>query len=167
MPSVAADIVLFGPPKATIVDGLRAHRLTQATTLQEVADLSPEIAARVRGVGVAGLVRMDRAMFARFPMLEIVATFGVGYDHIDTGCARERGIIVTNTPDVLTEETADTALALLLLHRARSHQWRTLPARRRMAQEAVSAEQGDLARAAVGMVGMGRIGQRSRAGSKR
>lgn len=159
MPTDAVDIVLFGPNKPTIVNGLKAHRVTQATTLQEVADLSSEIAAKVRGVGVAGLVKMDRAMFARFPRLEIVSTFGVGYDHIDTSCARERGIVVTNTPDVLTEETADTALALLLNtvrdfinaeRYLREGEW---------LKKSYPLSKGTLRDRTVGIVGMGRIGQ--------
>ena len=113
----------------------------------------------MRGVGVAGLVRMDRAMFARFPKLEIVATFGVGYDHIDANYARERGIIVTNTPDVLTEETADTALALLL------NTVRDFINAERYLRDGKWLEKGfPLSKATmrdrtVGMVGMGRIGQ--------
>jgi lactate dehydrogenase-like 2-hydroxyacid dehydrogenase len=51
---------------------------------------------------------------SRFPNLKIVASFGVGYDHIDARWAGDHGIVVTNTPDVLNEEVADTALGLLL-----------------------------------------------------
>ena len=50
-----------------------------------------------------------------FPRLEIVANFGVGYDLVDAAWAGQHGVIVTNTPDVLTEEVADTALGLLLM----------------------------------------------------
>ena len=59
-------------------------------------------------------MRGDKATLSRFPKLEIVASFGVGYDHIDAAYAREHNIIVTNTPDVLTEEVADIALGLLI-----------------------------------------------------
>ena len=48
------------------------------------------------------------------PRLDIIANFGVGYDTIDIPVAAKRGVVITNTPDVLTEEVADTALALLL-----------------------------------------------------
>jgi lactate dehydrogenase-like 2-hydroxyacid dehydrogenase len=48
------------------------------------------------------------------PNLEIIANFGVGYDNVDAAEAARRGIVVTNTPDVLNEEVADTALGLLL-----------------------------------------------------
>src|SRR5207245_11232054 len=46
--------------------------------------------------------------------LEIIASFGVGYDHVDSTYAREHDIVVTNTPDVLTEEVADVAMGLLI-----------------------------------------------------
>ena len=67
-------------------------------------------------IAVTGAPEQDRwrDMMARLPKLEIVSTFGVGYDHIDIKWAGEHGITVTNTPDVLNEEVADTALGLLL-----------------------------------------------------
>lgn len=58
--------------------------------------------------------RIDAALIAAAPRLRIVANLGVGYDNIDVPAARERGIIVTNTPGALTETTADLTLALLL-----------------------------------------------------
>lgn len=71
--------------------------------------------AEVRGVAMAGNHRrMDGALMDQLPSLEIIANFGVGYDSIDAAAAAKRGIIVTNTPDVLTEEVADLALGLLL-----------------------------------------------------
>lgn len=71
--------------------------------------------AEVRGVAMAGNHRrMDGALMDQLPRLEIIANFGVGYDSIDAAAAAKRGIIVTNTPDVLTEEVADLALGLLL-----------------------------------------------------
>ena len=69
----------------------------------------------MRAIAVSGTEqRVDGAFMSRFPKLEIVSSFGVGYDHIDAKWAGEHGIIVTNTPDVLNEEVADTALGLLL-----------------------------------------------------
>ena len=57
---------------------------------------------------------IDATFLARFPKLEFVANLGVGYDNIDVEACAARGVVVTNTPDVLTEETADTAFGLLL-----------------------------------------------------
>ena len=59
-------------------------------------------------------VRADARTLAKFPKLEIVASFGVGYDHVDAAYARDHNIMVTNTPDVLTEEVADLAMGLLI-----------------------------------------------------
>lgn len=57
---------------------------------------------------------VDSQLMDRLPNLEIISNFGVGYDSIDVSAAKERGIRVTNTPDVLTEDVADLAIALLL-----------------------------------------------------
>ena len=54
------------------------------------------------------------AFMARFPKLELVATMGAGYEHIDVGHAAAQGVCVTNTPDAVTEDTADCAFALVL-----------------------------------------------------
>jgi lactate dehydrogenase-like 2-hydroxyacid dehydrogenase len=50
----------------------------------------------------------------RLPRLEIIANYGVGYDTVDAAEAGRRGIVVSNTPDVLTEEVADLAIGLML-----------------------------------------------------
>lgn len=58
--------------------------------------------------------RVGESEFAGLPSIRVVANYGVGYDNIDLAAAARRGIVVTNTPDVLTDATADLALALLL-----------------------------------------------------
>lgn len=68
--------------------------------------------AAVRGVALRG--GMTPAKLALLPNAEIVASFGVGYDGIDAADAAEKGVAVANTPDVLNDEVADTAVALLL-----------------------------------------------------
>ena len=94
-----------------------------------------------------------------FPKLEIVSSFGVGYDHVDANYAREHNIVVTNTPDVLTEEVADIAMGLLIAtlrefvkadRYLRSGLWTT---------QNFPLSVGSLRDRKVGMVGMGRIGQ--------
>ena len=98
-------------------------------------------------------------MMALFPKLEIVSSFGVGYDHVDANYAREHNIVVTNTPDVLTEEVADIAMGLLIAtlrefvkadRYLRSGLWMT---------QQFPLSVGSLRDRKVGMVGMGRIGQ--------
>src|SRR2546429_10023449 len=108
---------------------------------------------------VAGQGPVDGALMARFPKLESVSSFGVGYDHIDAKWAGAHGVMVTNTPDVLTEEVADTALGLLL------STVRELPQAERYLRAGKWAS-GDyrlsnatLRDRTVGIVGLGRIGK--------
>ncbi|MBX9760200.1 MAG: 2-hydroxyacid dehydrogenase [Beijerinckiaceae bacterium] len=96
----------------------RVHRLYAA---QDRDAMLRPIASSVRAIatGVPILTQdvsapVTGALMSQLPALEIVANLGVGYDNIDAGWAGANGVIVTNTPDVLTEETADTAFGLLL-----------------------------------------------------
>jgi lactate dehydrogenase-like 2-hydroxyacid dehydrogenase len=74
-----------------------------------------EQGASIRAVvGVGGTV-YDSKLLDRFPALEIIGVHGVGYDGVPVDYCRQRGIRVTNTPDVLTEDVADIALALVLM----------------------------------------------------
>lgn len=74
--------------------------------------LSDEDAARVRGMACFNTA--PESLIGRLPALEIIANFGVGYDGVDTAAAAQRNVVVTNTPDVLNDEVADTTIALLL-----------------------------------------------------
>lgn len=98
-----------------------------AARLAEVADVVARDAdtpltqdeLRALAADCAGLVavlgdRVDAALLAAAPLLRVVANVAVGYDNVDLAAARERGVVVTNTPDVLTETTADLTWALLL-----------------------------------------------------
>jgi lactate dehydrogenase-like 2-hydroxyacid dehydrogenase len=84
---------------------LRAERADPAL-------ITDDMAKNVRGV--AAMTTINAAFIDALPKLEIIANFGVGYDAVDAKHAANKGIMVTNTPDVLTEEVADTALGLLL-----------------------------------------------------
>ena len=104
--------------------------------------------------------RIDRELLDSAPMLKVVANYAVGYDNIDVGAARERGIEVTNTPGVLTEATADLAWALLLAAA------RNLGAGERMVRTGEWTGWGPmqllgepLQGRTLGIVGMGAIGQ--------
>lgn len=71
-------------------------------------------ADRVRGIVTGSQIATPRSLIERFPKTEIIACFGVGVDPIDVAYARERGIVVTNTPDVLVADVADMGVTLLL-----------------------------------------------------
>jgi lactate dehydrogenase-like 2-hydroxyacid dehydrogenase len=155
------DLLVHGPNKPIVDNGFSDRFvLHQFETTHDLERLTPEIAAKVRGMAVTyNTVRGDARTFARMPKLEIIASFGVGYDHIDIAYARDHNIMVTNTPDVLTEEVADIAMGLLIAtlrefvkadRYLRSGLWQ-------MQQFPLSV--GSLRDRKVGMVGMGRIGQ--------
>ena len=109
------DIALTIPIYATAVEQLdqlyAVHRLWQAK------DRSAFLAAikdRVRAIATGGGFRIDGELMDALPKAEIIATMSIGVDHIDLAAAKKRGIAVTNTPDVLTEDVADIGMALVL-----------------------------------------------------
>lgn len=86
----------------------------KAALVADVGNRVTAIAAAVPILAADQACQVDAAFMQQFPNLEIIANLGVGYDNIDAKWAAEHNIAVTNTPDVLTEETADTAFGLLL-----------------------------------------------------
>jgi lactate dehydrogenase-like 2-hydroxyacid dehydrogenase len=109
------EVLMLSPMMSLIMDGIdRAFTLRKAWEASDREAFLTELAPRLRGMAPGSHVKVDGALMDRFPKLEIIANFGVGYDTIDAKAAGERGIIVTNTPDVLTEEVADLAIGLLL-----------------------------------------------------
>ena len=109
------DIVLTVPIYASAVEQLDAtytmHRLWQA---KHRSAFFAEIKDRVRAIATGGGFRVDGALMDALPKAEIIATMSIGVDHIDLEAAKQRGIVVTNTPDVLTDDVADIGMALLL-----------------------------------------------------
>lgn len=94
-----------------------ATRIGAEFRLERIASSDPALldANLARAVrGIAAMTRIDAALIDALPALEIIANFGVGYDAVDAVHAAKKGVMVTNTPDVLTEEVADTTLGLLL-----------------------------------------------------
>jgi lactate dehydrogenase-like 2-hydroxyacid dehydrogenase len=151
------ELLMPGRMQQNVNDALDAkftvHRLYDA---KDPAALLAEIAPRIQAVAVGGAV--DAALIDKLPALEIIASFGVGYDAVDAKHAATKGIIVTNTPDVLTEEVADTALGLLLMTvRELSASERYLRAGKWPAGNFPLS--GSLRDRTVGIVGLGRIGK--------
>ncbi|MDG4873559.1 2-hydroxyacid dehydrogenase [Mesorhizobium sp. WSM4935] len=120
--------------------------------------VTDEMRATVRGI--ASYAGISAAMIDALPHLEIIASFGVGYDSVDADHAAKRGVMVTNTPDVLTEEVADTAIGLLI------NTLRELYAAEKWLRDGDWLEKGNyrlsrltLRGRSVGIFGMGRIGR--------
>ncbi len=110
-------LLMTGPMMPLIAkgcdDAFQVHRLWEASDREALLE---QVAPQIRAICTGGHtgVQTDDAFMGRFANLEIVGNFGVGYDSVDAVAAARRGVVVTNTPDVLTEEVADTTLGLLL-----------------------------------------------------
>ena len=100
---------LFAPTQERLEREFRCHRLYEA---KDRAAFLKEHAASARGLATFGPAGADAALMDALPKLEIISNFGVGVDAIDLDAAKQRRIIVTNTPDVLNDCVADTAMAL-------------------------------------------------------
>lgn len=145
-----------------VVDKLRQH--FDVDTNEDDAPLPPDqLAARLQGkVGVitTGSERVDAALVAACPQLKIVANIAVGYNNFDLPAITAAGVLASNTPDVLTETTADFGFALLLAtarrlteseHFLRAGQWN------RWALDMFAGA--EVNGSTLGILGMGRIGQ--------
>jgi glyoxylate reductase len=113
------------------------------------------------GMIVCGSERLDAALIAALPQeLRIIAAFSVGYEHIDVAAAKARGIVVTNTPDVLTDATAEIALLCLLGAARRAAEGQRLIAQRAWKTWGTTLLLGvQLSGKRLGIYGMGRIGR--------
>eukprot|EP01035_Chromulina_nebulosa_P066479 gene66479-91016_t len=76
------------------------------------SDVPTESRDLIRGAAVSG--RFPESLFGQLSNLGVIASFGVGYDGVPVAAASAHGVVVTNTPDVLNDEVADTTIALLL-----------------------------------------------------
>ncbi len=105
--------------------------------------------------------RIDAALIAAAPdRLKLIANYGAGFGHIDLKAARERGITVTNTPGVLTEDTADMAMALILAVPRRLIEGDKLVRSGEWSGWRPTGMRGHrIGGKALGILGMGRIGQ--------
>jgi lactate dehydrogenase-like 2-hydroxyacid dehydrogenase len=156
------DVLLVGAKKPVMVKGLEPKvTLHYQVDAKDPDAFFREVGSKIRAIAIAYTAnKLDAAYMQRFPKLEQISSFGVGYDHVDAKWAGENGIIVTNTPEVLNEEVADTALGLLL------NTVREFPQAEKYLRGGKWASQGHypLTKATlrdrkVGIVGMGRIGK--------
>jgi glyoxylate reductase len=154
-------VVTRAVPKEAL-ELLAAHAVVDAN-VADVGYTPEELISHARPADAMVALLTDRVgepLFAAAPRLKVVANVAVGYDNIDVAAAAKRGIVVTNTPGVLTDATADFAWALLLAV-ARNvvpadRYVRDLKFREWMMMEFHGAE---LAGRTLGIAGFGRIGQ--------
>ncbi len=142
----APDLLLLGGASPQLEAELE-RRFTVHRTVDKAG-------ARIRAIVGGGSSIVDAGLLARLAALEIVAIHGVGHDGVDLAALRARGITLTLTPDVLTDDVADLAIALMLAvsrrlvandRAVRAGGWRVPLARR-------------LSGRRIGLYGMGAIG---------
>src|SRR6204780_2344175 len=154
------EMMLIGPLKPVVVKGLDA--VCTVHKVAEAKDPDAFIAAHshVRAIACSDTAcKIPGDLMARFPKLELVSSFGVGYDHMDVKWAAAHNVVLTNTPNVLTEEVADTALGLLLCTVREFPQAERFVRAGKWLERGYPLSQATLRNRTVGMVGMGAIGQ--------
>jgi lactate dehydrogenase-like 2-hydroxyacid dehydrogenase len=151
------NVLLVSPMMPHIMAALDAaynvHRLYEAA---DRGAFLGEVGSAIRGIATPG--QADRPIMDSCPDLEIISSFGVGYDGVDAEYAKSRNVIVCNTPGVLDDEVANTAIALLLATTRR------IVAYDRFVRDGRWPAEGDppltrgLAGKTIGILGLGRIG---------
>jgi len=156
------DLFAISPLSQAMRDALAPH-----FTVCHIADMHDPVAwLDTNGTGIRhaltdGHLGLRPEFLDRLPDLELISSFGVGYDGIDTSAVTARGVIVTHTPDVLNDEVATTAMLLFLSC------YRNWEAELRHARRGIWATRGNLplSRSAdnrhVGILGLGRIGMQT------
>ncbi len=153
------DILVAAPLPPFLYEPLKAdYRCHDYAAASDRNALLAEIGDRIRALVQGGGTVTPTTLLDALPKLEIISVFGVGYDGVPTGYCRDRGIKVTNTPDVLTDDVADVAVALILMTgrgfiRANRfvHAGKWVHGSPELSMK--------LAGRAVGIVGLGRIGR--------
>lgn len=155
-PEIVLTTRIFPPTQATLEKEFACHKLYEASDREA---LLKEVAPRVRAVATFGAAGANAKLMDALPELELISNFGVGVDAIDLEAAKKRGVIVTNTPDVLNDCVADTALALTL------NVMRKYPQAEAYLRSGYWSTRGDyplttsLGGKTMGVLGLGRIGE--------
>jgi lactate dehydrogenase-like 2-hydroxyacid dehydrogenase len=127
------DILYLGHfPDATVAELHRRYNVHHYFNLPKPEEISAELGQRTRAIATEANRGLTRALLAKFSNVEVISVFGVGTDAVDLAAAKERGIPVTNTPDIIGPEVADLAIGMMLAsarriveaeHYARSGDW--------------------------------------------
>ena len=153
------EILQVGPMmkhvEAALNDAYRVHRYWEA---DDRAALLAAAGPQVRGVATNGHAGCSRAIIEALPKLEMIASYGVGYDAVDIAACKERDIRVTNTPDVLNDAVAELTLGLMIALCRRIPQ-ADVHVREGWWLEAGYPLTAELTGARVGILGLGRIGK--------
>ena len=110
------DILQIGPypewDQVPLEQNFHMHRYFEAA---DKAAFLAEVGPGIRGIATRGELGANAAIIEACPRLEVISVYGVGFDAVDLAACRARGIRVTNTPDVLTNDVADLGVAMMLV----------------------------------------------------
>lgn len=156
--SARPEVLAVAPLMPFLMEALQREYLVHDRT--HVSDPAAFAAAapRIRAVVANGEAKVPRELMDRLPALEMISVFGVGYDGVDVAAAHERGVPVTNTPQVLNDDVADLAIGLLLSIARRIPQADRFVREGQWLQGAFPLSR-KVSGGQLGVVGMGRIGQ--------
>ncbi|EXS71078.1 2-hydroxyacid dehydrogenase [Sphingobium sp. Ant17] len=152
-------IVAYGPLYPYLTQGLERRFTVHPVAADADLTALPPAVRDARALVSFGSVGASAAIMDALPRLELIALFSVGYDQVDIDHVRQRGIRVTNTPDVLTDDVADLAVGLLYAT------IRNIAANDRMVRSGAWARgekpalSGRVTGRRIGIVGLGRIGR--------
>ncbi len=109
------EILQVGPypewDQGPLDQAFKMHRYFEA---EDKPVFLAQVGPHIRGIATRGEMGADRAMIEACPNLQVISVYGVGFDAVDLEACKERGIRVTNTPDVLTKDVADLGVAMML-----------------------------------------------------
>lgn len=159
MSQTRIPIVAYGPLSSYLEDQLKTRFQVHAVAADADPAALPEPVRAARALVSFGSTGASAAIMDALPRLEMIGLFSVGYDKVDVARARERGIKVSNTPDVLTDDVADLAVGLLYAT------IRNIAAHDRMVRSGDWARggtvplSGSVTGRRIGILGLGRIGR--------
>src|SRR4051812_26253107 len=153
------DILVTAPLPPFLYEPLRAdYRCHDYVQADDKPALLREVGASIRGLVQGGGTVTPTSLLDALPALEIISVFGVGYDGVPVDYCRQRGLKVTNTPDVLTDDVADVAVGLILMTGrgfVRANRFAHAGEWQKRAPELTTK----LGGRTVGILGLGRIGK--------
>lgn len=151
------EILVIAKMWPPYMEALQAEYVVHDRTHETDPAAFAAVAPRIKAIAGGGESQLTRELLSQLPALEMISVFGVGYDRYDVAAARERGIPLTNTPDVLTDDVADMGISLMLAvargvpqadKYVRAGKWPSGPMP--LARKVTGAR--------LGIVGLGRIG---------
>lgn len=154
------EILMMGPMMPHVEAALdAAYTVHRMQGVEDRDALLAEIGPRIRGIATDGHLGASGAVMDQLPALEVISCYGVGTDAIDLAHARKSGVIVTNTPDVLNDDVANLAIALVLGTSRKLVANDTYIRQGRWSAEGAPPLARGIRGRKVGILGLGRIGK--------